>query len=72
MSPMQKHNRMVDKIKDKWALLHGIPLIRIWEIDIRKNPQEVLTMLKKRLYLSEQEDKQKKKKNSRHINKLKK
>lgn len=72
MSPMQKHNRMVDKIKDKWALLHGIPLIRIWEMDIRKNPQEVLTMLKKRLYLSEQEDKQKKKKNSRHINKLKK
>ena len=46
MNPMQKHNKMVDKIKDKWALMHGIPIYRIWEIDIRNNPSMVLNELK--------------------------
>jgi len=46
MNPMQKHNKMVDKIKDKWALMHGIPIYRIWEIDIRNKPSMVLNELK--------------------------
>ena len=46
MNPMQKHNKMVDKIKDKWALMRGIPIYRIWEIDIRENPTGVLNELK--------------------------
>ena len=49
MTPTQKRNRRVDKIKDHWALINGIPIIRIWESDINKHPEKVLTMLKERL-----------------------
>lgn len=48
-SPMQKKNARVDEIKNKWAALHGIPLIRIWEHDIKENPKKVLKMLRERL-----------------------
>jgi len=51
MNPMQKHNKRVDEYKDRWALMHGIPLIRFWEKDIRENPKMVMDELKKRLYL---------------------
>lgn len=27
--------------------MHGIPILRIWESDIRKHPKEVLEMLEK-------------------------
>ena len=47
LNPMQKHNRMVDKIKDKWCALNGIPLLRIWENDIRNDPKKVLSQLSK-------------------------
>lgn len=47
LNSMQKHNKMVDELKNKWASLHGIPLVRIWEYDIRHNPQKVLEELKK-------------------------
>lgn len=63
MSPMQKKNNRVDKQKDQWAAEHRIPLIRIWEHDIRKNPKEVIKMLEKRIgvysekYKKEQEKK---------------
>lgn len=46
-NPMQKHNEYVDKIKDEWAFEHGIPILRIWEHDINKNPSKVMTELKK-------------------------
>ena len=49
MSPMQKKNKRVDEQKDKWALHHRIPLIRIWEHDINKNPEKVMKMLKEEL-----------------------
>ena len=66
---MQKHNAMVDRIKDNWALLHHIPLFRIWEGDINKNSSGVMKMLKSVLekygYLAEQKENKKK----RHINK---
>lgn len=46
MNPMQKKNRRVDEMKNKWALMHGIPLLRIWEHDIRKNGSEVMKQLR--------------------------
>lgn len=49
MSPMQKKNKRVDEQKDKWALHHKIPLIRIWEHDINKSPEKVMKMLKEEL-----------------------
>ena len=65
---MQKRNKRVDEYKDKWALMHGIPLMRIWEKDIRENPKMVMDELKKRLYIQEKEIK---KRNKRHVNKIK-
>ena len=49
MTPTQKRNKRVDKIKDHWALINGIPIIRIWENDINKHPEKVKKMLKERL-----------------------
>lgn len=53
LNAMQKHNKMVDKLKDEWAALHGIPLLRIWEYDIRHNPKKVLDELKKYIHIGE-------------------
>jgi hypothetical protein len=47
LNPMQKHNKMVDKHKDEWAAMQGLPLLRLWESDIRKKPRKVLSELKK-------------------------
>lgn len=47
MNPMQKHNKFVDKLKDEWAKSHGIPLLRIWENDIRNNTSKVMNDIKK-------------------------
>lgn len=41
ITPMHKHNKFVDRLKDQWAALHGIPLLRIWEYDIIHNPKMV-------------------------------
>jgi very-short-patch-repair endonuclease len=71
LNPMQKHNKRVDEYKDKWALSHGIPLIRIWEKDIRENPKMVMEELKKRLYIQDKKITITEKKNKRHINKIK-
>lgn len=71
MNPMQKRNKRVDKIKDEWALMHGIPLIRIWEKDIRENPNQVMEMLKNRLYIQDKKVEVKVNKNKRHVNKIK-
>ena len=71
MSPMQKRNKRVDELKNKWALLHGIPLIRIWEKDIRENPTMVMKELKKRLYIQDKKIKVVKNNSKRHINKIK-
>lgn len=49
LSPMQKHNAMVDKIKNEWCVKHRIPLLRFWESDIRNNPSMVLKELKEML-----------------------
>lgn len=65
-NPMQKHNERVDRLKDEWAAIHGIPLIRIWEHDINNNPEKVRTLLK--TLIGDYQDKfdKKNKKNKRH------
>ena len=37
----QKRTRKVDKLKDYWCGTHCIPLLRLWENDIRSNPSKV-------------------------------
>lgn len=49
LNPMQKHNKMIDFFKDRWCGLHGIPLLRIWEYDIRNNTKKVFDDLHKYL-----------------------
>lgn len=71
LNRMQKRNKTVDAIKDKWALMHSIPLVRIWEKDIRENPSKVMDDLKKRLYIEDGKNESKKRKNGRHNNKIK-
>ena len=70
MNPMQKHNRRIDEYKNKWALLNGIPIIRIWEKDIRDNPAMVMSELKKRLHMLNEKQDLKNNKNKRHKNVL--
>lgn len=70
LSPMQKKNKRVDKYKDEWALLHGIPMMRIWEKDIRENPSGVMKELKERLYIEGEVNRKKNEKNKRHNNNL--
>lgn len=71
LNKMQKRNKKVDEYKNKWALMHGIPILRIWEKDIREDPKGVMKMLKERLNIEKEkitlnENKNKK----RHINKI--
>lgn len=47
LTPIQKHNLFVDKQKNEYAALRGIPLVRIWECDIRNNKQKVMEELQK-------------------------
>lgn len=50
---IQKHNIFVDKLKDQYAGMHCIPLVRFWEHDIRKNPKKVINELKKYINIAE-------------------
>ena len=49
LNPMQKKNKRVDEAKNKWAVSHGIPILRIWEKDIHENPSMVMNMLKEKI-----------------------
>lgn len=53
LNRMQKRNKIVDEYKNRWAHLHGYPIMRIWEKDIRENPKMVLEQLKERLYIQD-------------------
>lgn len=53
LNPMQKHNKFVDKLKDQYAGMHCITLVRFWEYDIRNNPQKVMEELKKYIAIEE-------------------
>ena len=44
---MQKHNEMVDRIKNEWAAMHGYVLLRIWESDINNNAPDVMKELRR-------------------------
>lgn len=66
MTPTQKKNNRVDKEKNHWCLMNGIPLIRIWEHDINKHPKKVLELLKERLYIGKLEKEKKDKMKQRH------
>lgn len=70
LNPTQKHNKFVDKVKDTWCALHGIPLIRIWEKDIIENPKMVMEMLKEKFGIAKNKADLKKEFNKRHVNKL--
>ena len=47
ITPMHKHNKFIDGLKDQWAALHGVPLLRIWEYDIIHNPKMVQKEIEK-------------------------
>lgn len=53
LTPTQKHNLFVDKLKDQYAGMHCIPLVRFWENDIRNNPEKVLETLKHYITITE-------------------
>lgn len=59
LNSMQKHNKFIDTVKDKWAQSRCIPLLRIWEYDIRHNPSLVKEELSKYINLSKQKQKRK-------------
>lgn len=52
ITPMHKHNKFIDELKDKWAALHGVPLVRVWEYDIVHNPKMVEEEIKKYIKIS--------------------
>ena len=47
LTPTQKKNKKVDKIKNKWAKEHNFPIYYFWEKDINENYTEVMENLKK-------------------------
>lgn len=51
-NPTQKRNARVDKIKNMWAIMNGIPILRIWEHDINDNPEKVMKLLKETIGIS--------------------
>ena len=65
-NPMQKRNQWVDKVKDEWALSHGIPILRIWEHDIHDNPDKVMKTLKESIGKYTEKQKKIREKNKRH------
>lgn len=57
LSPMQQRNRAIDEVKDRWCALNGVPILRIWENDIRRNPEKVIKELSKYAQLSDKKEK---------------
>lgn len=62
----QRHTEWVDKEKDLWAASHGIPVLRIWEHDINKDPNKVLELLKSRITFYKDKQDKKNNKSKRH------
>lgn len=62
----QKRARRIDEYKDKWALIHSIPIMRIWESDIRNNPKKVMNDLKERLRIQDEKIRLDENKRKRH------
>jgi very-short-patch-repair endonuclease len=53
INSMQRHSIKVDKIKERWALLHGYCLIVVWEKDIYKNPDKVIALLNEHINIQD-------------------
>lgn len=68
LNRMQIRNKKIDEYKNKWALMNCIPIMRIWEYDIRNNPEKVITMLKERLYIEDKKQETLNNKKKRHVN----
>lgn len=51
LNRIQKHNKFVDFLKAKWCEKKGIPLVYVWEEDIKNNPQKIFELLNQ--YLGE-------------------
>lgn len=66
MNPMQKKNHRVDEIKNEWAAMHGIPLLRIWEDDINNNPSKVMQYLKENIGIATEKMIKEENKKKRH------
>lgn len=66
LTPTQKRNKRVDEIKNRWALMRGIPIIRIWEKDINERPDLVMKMLKERLRIQSDKIRLDEEKKKRH------
>jgi len=49
INSIQKRNKRVDELKNKWALTNGYVLLRFWESDIKKSPGEIIKFLIDRL-----------------------
>ncbi len=47
MNNMQRNNKRVDEIKNRWAIINSYVLIRFWESDIHNNPSLILEKLNK-------------------------
>lgn len=62
LNRVQKRTQYIDKLKEKWALEHNIPIYYIWEKDINENPSGVMKQLKEILHI----EKKRKDKNLRH------
>ena len=66
LNPMQKKNKRVDEFKNKWAISHGIPILRIWEKDINETPSAVMKLLKEKLSVCSDKVKLEEEKKKRH------
>ena len=71
LTPTQKRDIRVDEMNNKWALLHGIPIYKIWEDDIRNRPNDVMKNLKEIIKIHGNERFLLENKNKRQNNKIK-
>lgn len=70
LTPTQKRNKRIDEEKNRWAALHCIPLIRIWEKDIHEHPDQVMKMLREKLKIQGEILEKERNMNKRHVNHL--
>lgn len=47
LTPMQKHNQKIDKMKTYWAGINCITLLRFWENDIHNNTKKIIEEISK-------------------------
>ena len=66
LTPMHKHNKFIDGLKDQWAALHGVPLLRLWEYDIIHNPKMVENEIEKYIKSSKKKKEIKENKKKQH------